>query len=328
MDINRFGFIRVAAASPKVKVADCDYNVAEIKSIINKAIEEHVQILCFPELCITSYTCADLFFQKSLQKKAVSSLIDLAGFMQDKPSIIAIVGLPLQVKNSLYNVAAVISAEGILGIVPKIFITNSNEFYEKRWFASGETLTDFIVKINSENIPIATEGMIFQTPFGNFGIEICEDLWMPIPPSSHLAMQGADIIFNLSASNEVVGKNNYRKSLVLQQSGRCLSAYVYSSAGNGESTTDLVFSGACFIAENAVMLAEGKRFSLENEIIIADIDINALRNERVKSSNYLPPKEKSFNEIVCAIEPISVPFIYRKINPYPFLPTQSFEMKI
>ncbi len=325
MDINRFGFIRVAAASPKVKVGDCDYNVAEIKSIISEAINEHVQIICFPELCITSYSCADLFFQKSLQQKAVSSLIDLAGFMKDKLSIIAIVGLPLQVKNSLYDVAAVISAEGILGIVLKIFIANSNEFYEKRWFASGETLTDFIVEINGEKLPISTGGTIFQTAFGNFGIEICEDLWMPIPPSSHLALQGADIIFNLSASNEVVGKNNYRKSLILQQSGRCLSAYVYSSAGNGESTTDLVFSGACFIAENAVMLAEGKRFSLENEIIIADIDIDALRNDRVKNSNYFPLKEKSFKEIVCAIEPISVPYMYRKINPYPFIPTQSSE---
>lgn len=325
MDINRFGFIRVAAASPKVKVADCDYNVSEIKSMINEAIRDHVQILCFPELCITSSTCADLFFQTTLQKKAISSLMNLTDFMRDKSSIIVIVGLPLQVKNSLYNVAAVISDEGILGFVPKIFISNSDRFYGERWFVSGEMLTDFIVEINGENIPIAPGGTIFQTPFGNFGVEICEDLWMPIPPSSYLAMQGADIIFNLSASSELVGKNNYLKSLILQQSGRCLSAYVYSSAGNGESTTDLVFSGACFIAENATMLAEGKRFSLENEMIVADIDIDALRNERIKNSNYFIQKEKSCNEIICHVGPISVPFMYREINPHPFIPSKSFE---
>jgi NAD+ synthase (glutamine-hydrolysing) len=325
MDINRFGFIRVAAASPKVKVADCDYNVSEIKSMINEAIRDHVQILCFPELCITSSTCADLFFQTTLQKKAISSLMNLTDFMRDKSSIIVIVGLPLQVKNSLYNVAAVISDEGVLGFVPKIFISNSDRFYGERWFVSGEMLTDFIVEIHGENIPIAPGGTIFQTPFGNFGVEICEDLWMPIPPSSYLAMQGADIIFNLSASSELVGKNNYLKSLILQQSGRCLSAYVYSSAGNGESTTDLVFSGACFIAENATMLAEGKRFSLENEMIVADIDIDALRNDRIKNSNYFIQKEKSCNEIICHVGPISVPFMYREINPHPFIPSKSFE---
>ena len=181
------------------------------------------------------------------------------------------------------------------------------------------------MKINGENIPIAPGGMIFQTPFGNFGVEICEDLWMPIPPSSYLAMQGADIIFNLSASNELVGKNDYRKSLILQQSGRCLSAYVYSSAGNGESTTDFVFSGSCFIAENANLLAEGKRFSLENEMFVADIDVEALRNDRMKNSNYFMRREKSNNEIICTIEPISVPFMYRKIISHPFVPTQSFE---
>lgn len=154
---------------------------------------------------VSHHILALIFFQTTLQK-TISSLINLADFMRDKPSIVVIVGLPLQVKNSLYNVAAVISDKGILGFVPKIFIGNSNGFYEKRWFESGEKLTDSFVKINGENIPIAPGGMIFQTPFGNFGVEICEDLWMPIPPSSYLAMQGADIIFNLSASNELVRK--------------------------------------------------------------------------------------------------------------------------
>lgn len=325
MDINKFGFLRVAAASPKLKVADCDYNTSEIKSIINRAQEQNVQILSFPELCITAYTCADLFFQTALQEKAIASLADLADFMKDKSALIAIVGLPLRVKSSLYNVAAVISAEGILGFVPKTYIPNNNEFYEKRWFASAADLSDFYVEIQDENIPIASEGMIFKTPFGNFGIEICEDLWMPVPPSSELAMQGADVIFNLSASNELVGKNRYRKSLVLQQSGRCNAGYVYASAGFGESTTDVVFSGTCFIAENGVMLAESKRFSMENELIVSDIDISALRHDRIKNTNFTAILPADATEITCELTPVSVEKLTRAFNPHPFIPPMGAE---
>lgn len=325
MNINEYGFIRVAAASPKVKVADCDYNVSEIKSMIDVAERENVQIICFPELSITSYTCADLFFQTALQQKAVESLLDLTGFMKNKLSIIAIVGLPLLVKNSLYNVAAVISHEGILGFVPKTYIPNNNEFYEKRWFAGSGDLNDFFVEINGESIPVSANGMIFHTPFASFGIEICEDLWMPVPPSSKLAMQGADIIFNLSASNELVGKNEYRKSLIFQQSGRCNTAYIYASAGCGESSTDLVFSGATTIAENSKLLAEGKHFSFENEMIISDIDILALRSDRLRNTNFLPSKDEAIQEIDCELEAISVEKMYRKFNPHPFIPSPEKE---
>ena len=325
MKINEYGFVRVAAASPKVKVADCDYNVSEIKSMIDVAEKENVQIVCFPELSITSYTCGDLFFQAALQQKAVEALLELAGFMKKKPSLIAIVGLPLLLKNSLYNVAAVISHEGVLGFVPKTYIPNNNEFYEKRWFAGSRDLNDFFVEINGESIPVSSDGMIFHTPFASFGIEICEDLWMPVPPSSKLAMQGADIIFNLSASNELVGKNAYRKSLVLQQSGRCNAAYVYASAGYGESSTDLVFSGAAILAENATLLAEGKRFSLDNEMIISDIDVVALRGDRLKNSNFIPPQEESVSEIECALEAVSTGKWHRKFNPYPFIPSPEKE---
>lgn len=274
MNINDYGFLRAAAASPKLKVADCDYNIAEIKRVIEQAQQEDVQILCFPELCITAYSCGDLFFQKALQQKALESLCKLVRFLEERPSIITIVGLPLQIKNSLYNVAAVLSGEGILGFVPKTYIPNNNEYYEKRWFTSGDDLTDLTVNIeddkfnltvdiDSSKVPISSKGMIFHTSFANFSIEICEDLWMPVPPSSGLAMQGADLIFNLSASNELVGKNRYRKSLVQQQSGRCNAAYIYASAGWDESTTDMVFSGSCFIAENGAILAESERFSPE-----------------------------------------------------------------
>ena len=325
MDINTFGFLRVAAAAPKLRVADCDYNTTEMKSVITQAAKEGVQILCFPELCITAYTCADLFFQTALQRKALASLNELANFMKDKPALITIVGLPLRIKSSLFNVAAVISAEGILGFVPKTYIPNNNEFYEKRWFASSADLCDFFVEIDGENVPIASEGILFKTPFGNFGVEICEDLWMPVPPSSKLAMQGAEVLFNLSASNELVGKNHYRKSLVLQQSGRCNAAYVYASAGWGESTTDLVFSGACFIAENGSMLAESKRFSSDNELIIADIDMDALRNDRLKNTNYTEIVPDSATEIDCFIESVSPAKMARAFHPHPFIPAKELE---
>ncbi|WP_019541382.1 NAD(+) synthase [Proteiniphilum acetatigenes] len=331
MNINDYGFLRVAAASPKLKVADCDYNTEEIKRVIKQAQQEDVQILCFPELCLTAYSCGDLFFQKTLQQKALESLYKLVRFLEERPSIITIVGLPLHIKNSLYNVAAVLSGEGILGFVPKTYIPNNNEYYEKRWFTSGNDLTDLTVNIESNKfdltvdiesskVPISSKGLIFHTSFGNFGIEICEDLWMPAPPSSELAMLGADLIFNLSASNELVGKNRYRKSLVQQQSGRCNAAYIYASAAWGESTTDMVFSGACFIAENGSLLAESERFSSDSELIIADIDIEALRYDRLKNSNYPSKTSHNKTEIDCYIDFVTPDKMYRRFNPHPFIP--------
>lgn len=325
MNINELGFLRVAASAPKLKVADCDFNTNEMKSVIEMALNEDVQILCFPELSITSYSCGDLFFQETLQKKALSSLISLSEFVIDKKKIIVIVGLPLKIKNSLFNVAAVLSSDGIVGIVPKTYLANSNEFQEKRWFTQGTGTGEYSVEINNESIPISSEGMIFTTPYGNFGIEICEDLWTPLPPSSEPFMQDADIIFNLSASNELVGKYKYRKSLVLQQSARCSSAYVYASAGVGESTTDLVFSGACIIGENGRLLAESKRFSFDSEIIIADIDITALRHDKLVNTNVISSASGFVTEIDCLTEPIYPDKMYRKFNPHPFIPSKEEE---
>lgn len=333
MNLNDYGFLRVAAASPKLKVADCDYNTTEIKRVIEKAHLEGVQILCFPELCITSYSCGDLFFQKTLQYKALESLCKIVRFLEEKSTIIIIVGLPLRIKNSLYNVAAVLSGEGILGFVPKTFIPNINEYYEKRWFTSGEDLAEFTVDIDDDRfglteeieihrIPISPKGMIFHTPLASFGIEICEDLWMPIPPSSDLAMQGAELIFNLSASNELVGKNRYRRSLVQQQSGRCNAAYIYAAAGWGESTTDMVFSGACFISENGIILSESERFSADSELIISDIDICALRHDRLKNSNYTTTNSFDTTGVHCFLDFIKPDKTYRRFNPYPFIPSE------
>jgi NAD+ synthase (glutamine-hydrolysing) len=332
MNVNDYGFVRVAAASPALRVADCDYNTAEIKRVIERARRQNVQILCFPELCITAYTCGDLFFQKTLQRKALQSLGEIARFLSGEPSPVTLVGLPLQVKNNLCNVAAVVSGEGVLGFVPKTCIPNNNEFYEKRWFTSGDSLARFAadagggslglaVEVENRQVPVFTEGAIFHTPFAAFGIEICEDLWMPVPPSSRLAMQGAELIFNLSASNELVGKNRYRRSLVQQQSGRCHAAYVYASAGWGESTTDTVFSGACFLAENGAILAESKRFSPESELIIADIDVEALRHDRQKNTNYTSAASHGAAPVDCRLHAIAPAGMYRSFNPHPFIPS-------
>ena len=320
MNINKYGFVRVAAASPQMKVADCDYNVSQIKQLIDDAVKQNVQFICFPELSITGYTCADLFFQTALQRKAMDSLMELVEFMKNKPSLIAMVGLPLVHENILYNVAAVLSSEGIVGFVPKQEIPNYDEFYEKRWFASGCNLSNKNVETQIGNYPISSS-IIFETTHAKFGIEICEDLWSSTPPSSKISSLGADIIFNLSASNEIVGKNNYRKSLIINQSARCNAAYIYASASVGESSTDLVFSGACFIAENGTLLSESKRFSLENELIVNDIDVGALRNERIKKNNSSISNSSEYLNIRCNVDPISnFGSLLRTINPHPFIP--------
>ena len=324
MNINELGFLRVAASAPKLKVADCDFNSSEMKVVIENALKKNVQILCFPELSITSYSCGDLFFQEILQRKALSSLVDLSEFVKKKNNITVIVGLPLKINNKLFNVAAVLSSEGIIGIVPKTYLANSNEFQEKRWFYPGTEMGEYFVDIENENVPVSSEGMIFNTPYGNFGIEICEDLWSQLPPSSEPSMQSADIIFNLSASNELIGKYKYCKSLVLQQSARCNIAYVYASAGVGESTTDLVFSGAGIIAENGSLLAESKRFSLESEIIVADIDVAALRHNKMINTNISSVSE-NVTEVDCMFDPIYPEKIYRNFNPHPFIPAKEDE---
>ncbi len=325
MYINRQGFIRVAAASPRLRVADCDYNRAEIQTIIGQAVEEQIQIICFPELALTGYSCGDLFFQETLQREALSSLQQLAQFMRDKPSIIAIVGLPMRIGSSLYNMAAVISADGILGVVPKSNVPNDREYYEKRWFAAAADLVDCSVQIGGYKVPVSPHGMIFQTPYTTFGVEICEDLWMPSPPSSRLAMEGAELLFNLSASNELVGKHRYRKSLVLQQSGRCNAAYIYASAGTGESTTDMVFSGACLIAENGTLLAESKRFSLESELIAADIDLDALRHDRLKNCNYKNSTHHPTTVVSCSLTEVATNTLLHPVPEHPFIPSTEYE---
>ena len=284
-----YGFIRVAAATPQVRVADCNFNAAEVCALISEAASAGVQAVCFPELCLTGYTCADLFFTQRLQRDAWAALEQICRYTASM-SLIAIVGLPLPVGGKLYNVAAIIESGRVQGFVPKTHIPNNAEFYEKRWFASGRTASETTVRFMNADVPFGTD-LLFRTSHCTFGVEICEDLWSPIPPSCQLAMHGAELLFNLSASNEAIGKNAYRRQLVCQQSARCHAGYVYASAGAGESTTDLVFGGSAFIAENGTLLAEGERFVEKSRLLVHEIDVERLAAERMRNTNFFADRQ-------------------------------------
>ncbi|MDO5569943.1 MAG: NAD(+) synthase [Bacteroidales bacterium] len=279
-----FGFRKIAAAVPLVKVADCNYNIEQITALTKEAALKNVSLIAFPELSITGYTCADLFHQRLLVEEAENALKEFV-FNTSSLEIVTVVGLPVAVGNDLFNVAAVISKGKILGVVPKTYLPNYNEFYEARWFAPSTHLSVNEIGIANQIVPIGTD-ILFKCDSFNFGVEVCEDLWVPIPPSSYQALNGADIMVNISASNELVGKHNYLKKLIEQQSARTLGVYLYSSAGFGESTTDLVFAGNGIIAENGSIIKESERFSFENQIISADVDIDKMRTLRRKTTTF------------------------------------------
>lgn len=319
----KYGFVRVAAASPTVQVADCYYNISQIEKSIKKAAEQRVQVIVFPELSITGYTCMDLFLQEALLQNAVDSLLQLVEQTQTLPPL-CIVGMPLQTENRIFNVAVVFQKGKILGIVPKTYIPNHKELQEKRWFTSGKELLNNVVKIGKENYPISNN-LLFTCNSLSVGIEIGEDLWATIPPSSSLCMQGANLICNLSASNELTGKNQYLRSLINQQSGRCITGYVYASAGFGESSTDLVFAGKGLIAENGTILSETERFTFKENLTITEIDIEGLQHERKMNTGFMESlsstHEKSINKVPFeAVIPDSS--LYRLINPRPFIPSE------
>ena len=267
----KHGFIKVAAAVPAVKVADVEYNVQQIESIIAQAEGRGVEVLVFPELCITGYTCQDLFKEQLLLDRAESAVIALLDFTR-KLDVISIVGLPVIVNGLLYNCAAVIQGGQLLGIIAKTYLPNYAEFYEKRWFASAQDLNPSSFYFAGGLVDISADPKLFVTADGvKFGVEICEDVWAPIPPSNNLALAGADIIFNLSASDELIGKHAYLKSLLSQQSARTISAYVYASSGFGESTQDVVYGGNAMIFENGHLLVEGERFSFQPQIQMCQV---------------------------------------------------------
>lgn len=278
------GFIKVSAGSPMVKVADCAYNAGKIISMVREMENHGAKIMVFPELCITAYTCGDLFWQENLLEEAKTQLFRIAEETKDVDGLI-FVGLPLEYNGKLYNVAAGLSRGEILGFVPKIHIPNYNEFYEGRYFTSGKDVEGTVYLTQAENgeyeAPIGTR-MIFTCPeFPKLQVaaEICEDLWVLSPPSVSHAYHGANVIVNLSASDEVVGKDSYRKSLVSGQSARLLCGYIYATAGEGESTQDVVYGGQNMIAENGTVLAESRRFV--NGAVYGELDIQRLDRKSV-----------------------------------------------
>ncbi len=283
----RLGFVRVAAVSPELVLGDVAKNVAILAREARSLAHRGCRLVVFPELSLTGYSCADLFHTEALRAAAVLSLDELAQTTHDLPTVL-VVGLPLMVQYRLYNVAAVLAKGRVLGLVPKSFLPNSAEFYERRWFSPAHTLSAATVRLNGKDVPIGTELLFEARDVTGFvlGVEICEDLWTVIPPSSHLALAGATLLANPSASTEVLGKAPYRRHLVAQQAARCLAAYVYAGAGAGESSTDVVYSGHCLVAENGVILGESERFSFETRQTVADVDVQHLAHDRLKSSSF------------------------------------------
>lgn len=279
-----FGFVKVAAAVPNVKVADCIYNKEQIIKKIEEAAIKGVQILCFPELSITAYTCGDLFFQSSLLEGAKEALKEILAVTLDKEMLIA-VGMPLVIEDELYNCAIVMRQGKILGVVPKQFLPNYNEFYEKRWFALGSHLEVHDIQLLGQSVPVGID-LLFEMGEVKVGVEICEDVWTPIPPSSMLALAGANVILNLSASNEIISKRAYRQGLISQQSASLMCAYVYTSAGGEESTTDLVFSGHSIIAENGSIKVQSEKLINSDYLISHDMDIERLQKDRLKCKSF------------------------------------------
>jgi len=313
------GFVRVAAAIPELRVADCAYNVARMADLVRKGEEEKAQVICFPELSVTGYTCADLFQQQQLLNDAQKALNELQ-LLTFKTTSVIIVGMPVRVQAHLFNTAVVLQGGHILGIVPKTHLPNNNEFYEKRWFTSGSLADSQNIILSGEEVPFGTD-LLFSDGKFTFGIEICEDLWVPIPPSSQQALHGAEIIFNLSATNELIGKHQYLRQLIEQQSARCNAGYVYASAGAGESTTDVVYSGNGLIAENGKIISFSERFSFNAQLTVTDIDIERLQAERIRNTNYASDKSSRVYRTIQLEDAHFTHFdLKRTFDKHPFVP--------
>lgn len=323
-------FIKVGAACPTTRVSDINYNISKILDCIQNAENEKCKFLVFPELCITSYTCGDLFLQGYLIEKSLEAIKTILNETKNTDMLIT-VGSPFLHNSILYNVAFVFYKGSVLGIVPKSYIPNYSEFYEKRWFSEGLDIKNATVDLPfQKNVPFGTD-LIFSSQIANFGIEICEDLWVTIPPSSYLSLMGAHIIGNLSASNELVSKADYRKSLISNQSARCMCSYIYSSAGVHESTTDVLFSGHLLISENGSLLKENKRFQRENEVIYSYIDVFKLKSERMKNLSFRDATKNlslSPNFIKFEFDDISIYNFDRFIDKHPFVPSSEQECDV
>ena len=332
-----FGFYRFACVSPVLKVADTAYNTEEIIRSAKIAASNGAAFVVFPELCITGYTCSDLFHQELLLQNSSRSLLKIAEALKDCDAVIA-VGLPLRIFGRLYNCAAFVQRGKVIAVTPKIHLPNQREFYEKRHFSSGRDLLHGDAGDGCAPLRCFIEGA-GEVPITNFitvkgrascnsgsevrvGVELCEDLWTPAPPSGELALAGANVIVNLSASDALVGKRDYRRNLVMNQSARCMAAYVYASAGVHESTTDMVFSGHLMIAENGSMLAESKPFSRETEIVYADVDVERLNMQRLSEGSFQDFDSRTIIARAATLDGLRAcdTLQYRFVSPTPFVP--------
>ena len=327
-----YGYIKVASAIPSVKVGDCHYNLQEIEQTIIRAEGQHVEVIVFPELSITGYTCQDLFRQQLLLDASEQAIVMLLDFTRQL-DIISIVGVPVQVGSILLNCAAVIQKGELMAIIPKTYLPNYNEFYEKRWFASSQDLHATEIIYAGSRVTVSPQPTIFHTYTGaTFGVELCEDVWAPEPPSTKLTLAGADIVFNLSASDELIGKHTYLRQLLSQQSARTMSGYVYSSSGFGESTQDVVYGGNALIYENGQCIAESERFSFQPQMVVSQIDYEKLRAERRNNTTFVNAqrtgyKEEEIRHINCHSIALDSDFrLMREVSPTPFIP-HSDDMK-
>jgi NAD+ synthase (glutamine-hydrolysing) len=326
--MSHFGFLRVAAATPTLRVADCTYNAEHILALLSQAEKDGASVVVFPELALTGYTCADLFHQAVLQRGALAALAHVARVSASTFSGLAVVGLPVALDDQLFNCAAVLHRGRILGVLPKSFIPNYKEFYEGRWFAPAANARSQHINLHGETVPFGPD-LIFDAADVEglvVGVEICEDLWVPVPPSSFQALAGATVLLNLSASNETIGKANYRRQLVVNQSGRCLAAYLYASCGVWESTTDVVFGGHCLLAENGVLLAESRRFARDDTLTATDIDLDRLRVDRMRMNSFgaaqlYPDVQRKFRRLPFTLDrPAVRRRLLRPVEAHPFVP--------
>ncbi|MFC2057355.1 NAD(+) synthase [Campylobacterota bacterium] len=320
-----FGYYRVASAVNITTVANPAKNAEEVIKLIQEAHTKEVSVVVFPELTLTGYTASDLLLNQTLIASQNEELNYILKNIE-KLNTIAVIGIAVLEADRLYNCAAVLQNGKILGIVPKSYLPNKKEFYEKRQFISGRDITRTTTDLLDEEIAFGVDLLFTDSKDMTFGVEICEDLWAVTPPSNHMANNGANLLFNLSASNELIGKHEYREELVRTQSGRCMAAYVYSSAGVGESTTDTVFGGHAIICEYGSTLAQNERFSLESNLITADVDLERLRWLRLNESSYSDGRRKKTRVIKVGAVP-SISKLERSINPMPFVPSRFAEKK-
>ena len=328
--MTNFGFFRVAAAVPAVSPADCSTNIESIIAVARQAADAGAEVVVTPEMSVTGYTCADLFHNATLYRAALEALEHLARESADINTVI-VVGAPFEHCSCQYNCAVVIAHGDIIAIVPKSYLPNYNEFYERRWWHPAD-----------DSLSMVTVGEHYDVPFGrnqlvsvngvNVAIEICEDLWTAIPPSSRHALAGAEVVLNLSASDDIIGKYGYLRGLVAQQSARCMAAYVYAGAGYGESSTDLVFDGKALIAENGKVVAEGNRWQSEPQLVVADVDVEALRRDRMHTTSWgdtaarevTVPYNTTAVDVATADDDSRI--LMRSVNPMPFVPADSSDM--